>query len=147
MDGVMGDRIVRVLIADDQPQVCSALRLMLRQDPGTMVVAEASDADQAILLAATQQPDLVLLDWELRGQRDGSKLAELRAARPGLKVIALSGRPEARSAALAAGADMFVSKGDPPEQLLRAVDGCKRFLSGTEFNSWDRMVLKPNLLG
>lgn len=136
MDGGMGDRIVQVLIADDQPQVCSALRLMLRQDPDITVVAEAGDADQAILLAATRQPDLVLLDWELRGQRDGSVLAGLRAARPGLKVIALSGRPEARPAALAAGADVFVSKGDPPEQLLGAVDGCKRVLGGMESSSW-----------
>ena len=137
MDSGMGDRIVQVLIADDQPQVCSALRLMLRQDPDITVVAEAGDADQAILLAATRQPDLVLLDWELRGQRDGSVLAELRAARPGLKVIALSGRPEARPAALAAGADVFVSKGDPPEQLLGAVNGCKRVLDGMESSSWD----------
>ena len=141
MDGGMGDRIVRVLIADDQPQVCSALRLMLRQDPGITVVAEAGDADQAVLLAATQQPDLVLLDWELRGHRDGSTLPEMRAACPGLKVIALSGRPEARLAALAAGADVFVSKGDPPEQLLRAVDGCKRFLEGIESSSWDCVPL------
>ncbi len=137
MDGGIGNRVVRVLIADDQPQVCSALRLMLRQDPGLAVVAEAGDADQAVLLAATRQPDLVLLDWELRGQRDGSMLAELRAARPGLKVIALSGRPEARPAALAAGADLFVSKGDPPEQLLGAVNGCKRVLEGVESSSWD----------
>jgi DNA-binding NarL/FixJ family response regulator len=120
---------------------------MLRQDPGITVVAEAGDVDQAILLAAAQKPDLVLLDWELRGQRDGSVLARLRSARPGLKVIALSGRPEARPAALAAGADMFVSKGDPPEQLLKAIDGCKRFLGRVEPSSWDRMVLKPNLLG
>ena len=136
MDGRMGERIVRVLIADDQPQVCSALRLTLRQDPGITVVAEASDADQAILLAATQQPDLVLLDWELRGQRGGFTLAGLRAACPGLKVIALSGRPEARTAALAAGADLFVSKGDPPEQLLGAVEGCKRFLDGAGSSAW-----------
>jgi DNA-binding NarL/FixJ family response regulator len=36
-------------------------------------------------------------------------------------VIALSGRSEARLAALSAGADAFVSKGDPPERLLAAI--------------------------
>jgi DNA-binding NarL/FixJ family response regulator len=39
-------------------------------------------------------------------------------------VIALSGRPEARQAALAAGANDFVSKSDPPDRLLAAIDGC-----------------------
>jgi DNA-binding NarL/FixJ family response regulator len=125
---------VRVLIADDQPQVRSALRLLLGQEPGVTVVGEAEDAEQALKLATGRQPDLVLLDWELPGRpaADASAgtgqrlLPALRARRPCLKVVALSGRPEARRAALAAGADAFVSKGDPPEQLLAALDDCWR---------------------
>ncbi len=116
----------RVMVADDQPQVRSALLLLLRQDPEMAVVGEAGDVEQALQLAAEQQPDLVLLDWELPGQINGSTLSRLRATHPGLKVIALSGRPEARLAALSAGVDAFVSKGDPPEQLLAAVHSCKR---------------------
>ena len=46
----------------------------------------------------------------------------LRGIRPDLPVIALSGWPEARRASLDAGADAFVSKGDPPEQLLAAIN-------------------------
>jgi DNA-binding NarL/FixJ family response regulator len=45
----------------------------------------------------------------------------LHAHQPGLRVIALSGQPEASKASLEAGADAFVSKGDPPEQLLHAM--------------------------
>ncbi len=115
----------RVMIADDQPQVRSALLLLLRQDPDMAVVGEAGDTQQALQLATEQRPDLILLDWELPGQINGTTLSRLRAARPGLKVIALSGRPEARRAALTAGVDAFVSKGDPPERLLAAVDHCK----------------------
>jgi DNA-binding NarL/FixJ family response regulator len=118
--------MMRVLIADDQPRVRSALRLLLRQDPAMVVVGEAGDAEEALKLVATRAPDLVLLDWELPGRRNGTTLAGLRMAQPALKVIALSGRPEARQAALAAGADVFVSKGDPPEHLLAAVDDCRR---------------------
>jgi DNA-binding NarL/FixJ family response regulator len=67
----------------------------------------------------------VLLDWELPGlQAANSLLPALRALCPRLSVIALSGKPEARRAALAAGADGFVSKGDPPERLMAAVSGC-----------------------
>jgi DNA-binding NarL/FixJ family response regulator len=118
----MNDEQMRVLIADDQPQVCSALRLLLMQEPDIAIVGEAEDLEQALEQIAGQRPDLVLLDWELPGQNSDSALVELRTVRPGLVVIALSGRPEARRAALAAGADAFVSKGDPPERLLAVVD-------------------------
>jgi DNA-binding NarL/FixJ family response regulator len=125
---------MRVLIADDQPQVRSALRLLLKQEPGVTVVGEAEDTQQALELAAGQRPDLVLLDWELPGPWAAQPLKNagqcllpaLRAQCPQVKVVALSGRPEARRAALAAGADAFVSKGDPPERVLAAVDNCMR---------------------
>ncbi len=113
---------MRIMIADDQSYVRSALRVLLRQEPDVIVVGEAVNMKQTLEQAAGQRPDLVLLDWELPGQNGISVLAKLRAARPGLVVIALSGRPEARRAALAAGVDAFVSKGDPPEQLLAAVE-------------------------
>ena len=51
-------------------------------------------------------------------------------ASPESFVVALSGLPEARREALAAGADAFVSKGDPPEKLLAAVRGCRRKRKG-----------------
>ena len=117
---------MRVLIADDQPHVRSALLLLLRQEPDVTVVGEAGDAEQALELVAGQQPDLLLLDWELPGRGGTATLARLQAARPGLLVIALSGRPESRRAALAAGVDVFVSKGEPPDQLLAAVEGCRQ---------------------
>ena len=124
---------MRVLIADDQPQVRSALRLLLKQEPDLAVVGEADDAERALALSAEQRPDLVLLDWELPGQGAAGPLRSagqrllpaLRVCCPHLKVIALSGRPEARQAALDAGVDAFVSKGDPPERLLAAVDDCR----------------------
>lgn len=115
---------VRVLIADDQPQVRSALRLLLRVKLGAATVGEASNLEQALELVGVERPDLVLLDWELPTQGGAAALARLRAAHPGLAVIALSSRLEARRAALAAGADAFVSKGEPPERLMASVDSC-----------------------
>lgn len=124
---------MRVLIADDQPQVRSALRLLLKQERGVTVVGEAEDVEQALVLAAAWRPDVVLLDWELPDLRvagpaktaGGRLLPALVTACPQVKVVALSGRPEARQAALASGADFFVSKGDPPERLLEAIDNCR----------------------
>ncbi len=113
---------MRILLADDQSKVRSALRLLLEQHPALSVVAEAADAEALLAQAKKTHPDLALLDWELPGQAALDLLPVLRASCPGLYVIALSSRPEAGQAALADGADSFVSKGEPPERLLAAID-------------------------
>ena len=124
---------MRVLLADDQSKVRSALRLILEQQPDLNVLGEAVDAQGLLDWVRLVCPDVVLLDWELPGLPRHDLLSTLRARCPHLKVIALSGRPEARQAALAAGADAFVSKGDPPEQLLAAVNGCCHRQHNNEF--------------
>jgi DNA-binding NarL/FixJ family response regulator len=110
---------MRVLLADDRPKTRFALRLLLERQPGIQVVGEAADAEELLVQAKATFPNVVLLDWEL--PKDGSLMSALRGTCPHLCVIALSGRPETRTAALAAGADAFVSKADPPERLLAAV--------------------------
>ncbi len=117
---------MRILLADDQPKVRSALRLLLEQEPEMSVVGEAAEVEDLLAQVEATQPDLVLLDWELPGLQAADLLPTLRSLHPRLKVIALSGRLEARQAALTAGAEAFVSKGDPPERLLAAVGNCKR---------------------
>ncbi len=113
---------MRVLLADDRPKTRFALRLLLERQPGIQVVGEAADAEELLVQAKVTSPTVVLLDWELPNiGADGSTLSALREMCPRLCVIALSGRPEMRKAALAAGADAFVSKADPPERLLAAV--------------------------
>ena len=113
---------MRILLVDDQSKVRSALRLVLEQQPGVHILGEAVDATGLLDWVKAACPDVVLLDWELPGLPDDDDvLSVLRARCPHLKVIALSGRPEARRAALAAGVDAFVSKGDPPERLLKTL--------------------------
>jgi len=119
---------MRILLADDQRKVRSALHLLLEQQADLSVVGEAADAETLLLSAEVIDPDLLLLDWELPGQQQIDLLPGLRKCCPNLAVIALSGQPEARQAALTAGADAFVSKGDPPERLLAAVIDCKHKL-------------------
>lgn len=119
---------MRVLVADDQAAVRSALRRLLKEEPGLIVVGEVVRADELLDQAAATQPDLVLLDCELcglspsfhptAGQARWRLLDALHRLRSHPKVIVLSGRPEMRQAVLDAGADAFVSKGDPPERLL-----------------------------
>jgi len=115
---------MRVLVADDQAKVRSALRLLLEQEPDVEIVAEAAEADDLLAQVKETRPDLVLLDWELPGLSSNSHLPILRALCLHLKLVVLSGRPKARQTALDAGADAFVSKIDPPERLLAALHGC-----------------------
>lgn len=119
-------RAARILLADDQPVLCSALRLLLEQEPGLDIVGEASDAHSLLLSIISIQPDLVLLDWELPGIAAATLLYLLHTQLPQLQVIALSSRPEAHQAALDAGVAAFVSKGDPPERLLHTIEEVRR---------------------
>jgi DNA-binding NarL/FixJ family response regulator len=106
------------LLADDDPKVRSALKLLLEHEKDVMVVGEVADTGMLVSRARDLLPDLVLLDWELPGVRSQTLIAALRSTGPGVRVVALSGRPEARQEALVAGVDAFVSKGDPPQTLL-----------------------------
>jgi DNA-binding NarL/FixJ family response regulator len=110
-----------VLLADDQPEVRSAVRLLLEHEAYVEVLGEAVDATGLLDCVKVARPDLILLDWELPGF-EPALLGRLRELCPSADVIALSGQPQARREALGAGVDAFVSKGDPPEHLLAAIE-------------------------
>jgi CBS domain-containing protein len=110
---------MRILLADDQPQVRSALRLLLEYDLKVQIVGEVVYAEDLLARVETTQPEVLLLDWELPGLLGEEMLPRLQQNHPDLAVIALSGRPEAEPIALALGADGFISKGHPAEHLLK----------------------------
>ncbi len=112
---------MRVLLADERQKVRSAVRLLLEQQPDIEVLGEAVDATGLRDWVSAAAPDVVLLDWELPGGEVGELVSDIRQRCPSIKVVALSGLPEAKKEALRAGADAFVSKGDPPERLLEAI--------------------------
>jgi DNA-binding NarL/FixJ family response regulator len=117
---------MRILLADNRSKVRLGLRALLGQQPGLEIVGEAADAEELLAQVEAVCPDLALLGWRLEGTATVDLVPALREACPDLYVIVLSGRPEARRAALAAGADGFVSKADPPERLLAAIRSVKR---------------------
>jgi DNA-binding NarL/FixJ family response regulator len=113
---------MRILIADSDPRVRRALQMLLEQEP-ELTVSESAGLNSLAAQARVFKPDLLLLDWELPGRPAAALLLALGALDVRPRVIALSRRPEAESAALAAGADAFVSKADPPERLLTTLRG------------------------
>ena len=109
---------MRVLLADDHPEVRWALRTFIEEVEGLTIVGEVSEANTLLPQALALQPDLILLQWELHGQPGDKLLCALRALDLPARVIVLSWRPESEQDALAAHADGFVCKADGPQQLL-----------------------------
>lgn len=109
---------MKILLADDNPEVRSALRLLLEQGPVLANVMEVTDAQGLLAYLSETCPMVILLDWELPGLHSTDLLKQVRYRCPEMKIIALSSKFEARQEALAARVDAFVSKTEPPEQIL-----------------------------
>ena len=117
--------MTRVFVADALTEERSALRLMLL-DLNMEVVGEAADWVTTLAQAPVSLTDMLLIDWDLLPHTSPSAaLDELRRACPAALVIILISHLDARQqAALSAGADAFISKGETPERVaerLRAV--------------------------
>jgi DNA-binding NarL/FixJ family response regulator len=117
---VSRDRPTRILVADNDARVRSALQTLLREEPEQLTIHETADLHGLARQVSEFRPDLVLLDWELPGRPAAALLLALHGLTYHPKVIVLSARPESERDALTAGADAFVSKSDPPERLLRS---------------------------
>jgi DNA-binding NarL/FixJ family response regulator len=111
-------RSARVMIVDDDARARSALSLLLEQELGARVVAVLADGGDVETAVADGRPHLVVLDWSLRGPDVAAAIAAARAS--GAAVVTLADRSEQRAAALAAGADAVVYRGDGPTALLAA---------------------------
>ena len=112
---------IRVLIVDDQQRTRQSLRTLLTTWPRVGEVQEAANGRQAIGLVEQLEPDVVLMDIRMP-EMDGLEATQLIKTRwPQVKIIMLSMYTEYVESALAAGADAFVSKGEPPKHLLSIV--------------------------
>ena len=110
----------RFLLADDNPDLRSALRLMLETRLNAPLVFETDEQASLIDQSMAHQPDCLILDWELPGLDDPKCLTALRDLLPELKIIVISARPEAAEGS-AAYADAFICKTDPPSEILQAI--------------------------
>jgi DNA-binding NarL/FixJ family response regulator len=116
---------IRVLLADDQLLVRTGFRALLDSEEDIEVVGEAGDGAEAVALAATLHPDVVLMDIRMPNV-DGLTAAREIAARDdlaGVKVLVLTTfeLDEYVYEALRAGASGFLVKHTEPAELIRAV--------------------------
>jgi DNA-binding NarL/FixJ family response regulator len=117
----------RVLIVDDHPLTRDALATLLAGNDFD-VVGQASDGQEAIDLAGTLRPQLVLLDLSMPGLDGLSALPALRDAVPDAEVIVLtaSGTEDNLLAAIRAGAAGYLLKSEPPDRIVAFLRGVVR---------------------
>ena len=119
---------IRVLIADDHPVVRDGLRGMFTHEPGFVVVGEAANGDEAVVLAASLRPDVILMD--LRMPEVDGVTAITRLARSGspARVLVLTTYDTDSDVlpAVEAGATGYLLKDARPEELFRAVRAAAR---------------------
>jgi len=115
---------VKILLVDDHDMVRSGLRVLLEKEPGLRVVGEASDGRKAVKMVHELSVDVVVMDLRLPDLNGIEAARQTIAARPGIKVIGLSGVGDERSAVemLRAGASGYVVKDSAFEELVTAID-------------------------
>lgn len=116
---------IRVLLADDQTLLRATFRILIDTDPGMTVVGEAANGSEAVDLACSQHPDVILMDIRMPGT-DGLTATSLIAADPALAatrilILTTFEDDENVAKALRAGASGFLGKDVSAEGLLAGI--------------------------
>ena len=124
----------RILLADDHGIVRKGLRFLLDRQPEMEVVGEAADGRDAVLLAETTNPDIVIMDVGMPLLNGIEATAQMVRRNPAIGVIILSMHSDEHYllSALNAGAKGYLLKGSAEEDLVRAIQAVSR---GTPFFS------------
>ena len=112
-----------VLVVDDHPLFRKGVVQLLAMEPSIEVVGEAGNRAQALALVQRHEPDLILLDLNLKAESGLDILAAIKADDPSRRVVMLtvSDAAEDLMGAIRAGADGYLLKDMEPEQLLDRV--------------------------
>ena len=116
----------QILIVDDSRSFRKGMRALLEIQADMQVVGEAPNGEKALELVEELQPGLVLLDAQMPEMTGVEVTQRIKSRWPEKKVILMTMFPDYRAKAIEAGADAFLTKGVPPEQLLTVIRGITR---------------------
>jgi NarL family two-component system response regulator LiaR len=114
---------IRVLIVDDHDIVREGQRALISTEPGMEVIGEAKNGIEAIELADTLQPDVILMDL-LMPKKDGIEASEeIKKRNPEARILVLTSFAEDKRvfAAIKAGAQGYLMKDSSPQTILKAI--------------------------
>lgn len=128
MSGPPAGAAIRLLIVDDHPVVRNGLRGTFESEPGFTVVGEAGSGEEAIVLATSLEPDVVLMDLRMPGLGGVAAIGDLRGRRPATRVVVLTTFDSDTDTlpAIEAGAVSYLLKDAPADELVRAVRAAHR---------------------
>jgi two-component system nitrate/nitrite response regulator NarL len=115
--------MIRVLIVDGQTEVRWGLRMRLAIEPDMAVVGETGNVEEALALAQTLDPDVIVVDIGMRGAESVNIVKRLRVAAPAVRVVVLTlhGDEDTRARAYEGGAQAFLEKCGGAADLLQAI--------------------------
>jgi len=115
--------VIRLLLADDQTLVRTALATLLELEEDFAVVAQVGRGDEVVTAARESQPDVALLDIEMPGMDGLTAAATLRATLPGTRIVILTtfGRPGYMRRAMESGVSGFILKDSPADKLAETI--------------------------
>jgi two-component system response regulator NreC len=114
---------IRVALADDHAVLRAGLAMLFNAQPDLDVIGEAGNGAEAVVLAQTAKPDVVVMDLTMGRHSGLEAIAALRRASPSTRVLVLSMHRDWSyvRAALAAGASGYVAKSAADAELLTAI--------------------------
>ena len=120
--------LIRVLIADDHYVVRQGLAALLAPRNGMEVVGEAANGREAVELARTLQPDVILMDMIMPEMNGPEAIALIKRENPKARILVLTSFGEGKqiSAAIQAGALGYLLKDSSPDDLLHAIRSVHR---------------------
>ena len=119
---------IRVLIADDHPFFRDGLRMLLDTTADTELVGEAENGDEAVGLAGSLQPDVILMDLRMPGLNGIEATRRIVADSPHIAILVVTMYEDDASvfAAMQAGARGYLLKGADKEEMLLAIRVVRR---------------------
>lgn len=115
---------IRILIVDDHAVVRAGLRMLIDQNPAMKVIGVAGNRSEALAIASSEQPNMIILDILLGDENGLNFLPELREASRNARVLVLTGlrSSETQRRAMLAGAMGVVLKEHAAEVLIKAIE-------------------------
>ncbi|WEK37086.1 MAG: response regulator transcription factor [Candidatus Pseudobacter hemicellulosilyticus] len=140
---------ISVLIADDHKLIRETWSFILNNDPRFVVVADCGDTDQAVELARSKKPQIVLMDINMAPTSGFEATEKIRKLSPASRIIGISmhSQPAYAKKMLQIGAKGYVTKNSSKEEMIAAileVHSGNRYICDEIKNNISELVLEEN---